>query len=174
MKKVFVTLLLVLNLAYAQYLNNNGVERSTDEFTNDSMCYQLIDYGDISMSLVNYNNDPNLVAWFIFINNEPQVPFNIFVAPTDTELVMVKLTDDVRELMIGYVETEFLPNGNYWQGIALSMEPEYMRFILSHEGEIRIRLDGDNYNYDFTFDSQMRILFRTEFFMECVPSAQGG
>jgi hypothetical protein len=37
------------------------------------------------------------------------------------------------------------------------------------EGDVMIRLDGSNYNYDFVLPEEWRAVFASEFLLECAP-----
>lgn len=173
MKKFMFIVFALVGFAFSQSVQNGGVDNYTDDFTGDTMCSQIISQGDVSMGLATYNNDSNSVAWFIFISGIQETPYNLIFSPTETEGFLVKLEYEIIEMDYFTVDFEFTSRGMR-QTVFLLMSPEYMRYILSEEGEVTIRLDGDNYNYDFIFDERMRVLFRTEFFMECVTSGVAG
>lgn len=173
MKKFIFIVFALAGFTFGQSLQNGGVDRYEDEFTGDVMCSQIISQGEVSIGLATYNNDPNSLAWFVFISGLDETPYSLFLSPSSTEGFFVKFDDEVLEMDYFTVDFEFTPRG-MTQTVSLLMDPDYMRYILVEDEEVRVRLDGDNYNYDFTFSEQMRILFRTEFFMQCVPAGVSG
>ena len=170
MIRFFVSFLMVFGFAFAQ---NSGVQRDTDDFTGETSCMQSIREDDYAIVLANFNEDPDSVSWFIFIEDNYEVPFTPF-GSSSTESVMVKYEGEIRDLEYFSVDTSVLRNGNLEQIVLLPMSASYMQSILFSEGPVDVRLDGDNYNFDFRFSEETRLLFRTEFFMECLPSGVSG
>ena len=174
MSKFFISLvfLVLVGFAFAQNFSDDGVNFVVDDFDNSTVCSQTINIDDLSISLVNYDRDPTTVVWFMFIDNYPNgfpyYPSTTLSEPLSGEELLVKLTDNIQELMF-LVETE-----RSFQSVIVIMDPDYMWNILSHDGNVRVRLGGDNYNYDFDFTTGMRLTFRSNFFTECVPSTIGG
>jgi len=174
MKKFFVLFVLVFGFAFGQSFENWGVERETDSFDGFTICSQTligeIDGVEVGVTYANADQGLPSLLTIAVVTEEPV--FNIY-GPVSGEQVRVKLSNDetteVFDLSIGQLDSE-ISGGNWFQFIIVPFESVSSLEVMTYfEGDVMIRLDGSNYNYDFVLPEEWRAVFASEFLLECAP-----
>jgi len=176
MKKFFVLFVLVFGFAFGQSFEDWGVERQTDSFEGYTLCSQTIlgtiDGMDVGITYSNTDRAdlPSVLAITVQTNDPI---YNIY-GPLTGEQVRVKFENDsvseIFDLSIGQMDTEI--NGSSWVQYILvpfSDGTESLELLTYFEGEVTVRLDGDNYAHDFVLPADWRAAFASGFLMECAP-----
>lgn len=177
MKKLLILFTVaIFSTGFSQVISNSGVTHRVDEFEGHSFCDQFILEEDGTAYSLGVVNGEGPVYWQIAMPyyNIDNIPFYLVGGTPDhgEDVVFVKLGDDVYELYVFLIEPVESIGGQWYQAVILPMEPSFMEMIVRYEGEARIRFSGPRSNYDFTFSLEPRILFSSEFFLECpVPDS---
>lgn len=166
--------LLVTSVAFAQLgVRNNGVDFYTDEFTGDTMCSQIVidTDNDIEFALVRYSNRPDTIFWVVAPPMTAEPPFVLDEFSDYEEMILIKLSDDIWDFHYFSVDNEPITATRLIQTVFIPVGMESMYDIISHDGLVRVRFDGANRNYDFTFPEEIRVLFASEFFIDCLSDS---
>lgn len=173
-KFLFAAIFILTSLAFSQQVEDTGTQVYVDDFTGDTRCYQIVTRENtLGISFVNENQNSLGSIWIISVMfRNGDVPFNMF-GPIRNESVLIKLGEStIEEFRIVDIETDFTISGTM-QTVLMLVDNRSIEYLLRYEGEVAVRLNGDNFNHDFIFTEATRARFSSQFLLECVPAGQG-
>lgn len=159
----------IFGFASAQIASIGDVEIEYDEFTGDRTCIQsIIANGEMSYGVSRYgeNSDGGVVFFFLEVTQLSQSPFG-FGSPMNGEVILVKIGEEISEWNYFDVFVEPVTAFSTLIAIAIPLERESLFYLLRTDEEVRIRFDGDERNYDFTYPRDVRSAFSRQFLIEC-------
>lgn len=154
--------------ASAQIIEDSGVLTENDEFTGNRSCAQIIRHrGEVDYGIIRHNDDEFAVIFF-WLNYDylDEAPYGIG-SPFRGENILFKIGDDVSEMVILNVDVDTLRDFSFLISVSFILREDSVSYLLNTQEEVRVRLNGDNNNFDFTFPPEVISSFRLGFLQTC-------